>query len=83
VHDRIVSIRGEAWAYKTELTSPLFIEVPVPCQESELSCMSVLEVSILPLSMFIHLYQTKISGICLYICIRVRLAVLVDSSVLG
>ena len=32
------------------LTLPLFIEVSVPSQESELSCVCVLGVSILPLS---------------------------------
>jgi len=30
VHHRIISLRGETWAYKTCLTPPLFIEAPVP-----------------------------------------------------
>jgi hypothetical protein len=34
LHDRIISVRGEVWAHKTSLTSPLFIEVHVPSQES-------------------------------------------------
>jgi len=38
------------WAHKTSITLPLFIEVPVPSQESERSCICVLGVSILPLS---------------------------------
>ena len=38
-------------AHKTNSTSPLFIEVPVPSQESERSSICVLEVSILPISM--------------------------------
>ena len=33
--------------HKTSLTSPLFVEVPVPSQENELSCICVLRVSIL------------------------------------
>ena len=28
--DRIISLRREVWAYKTSLTLPLLIEVPVP-----------------------------------------------------
>ena len=35
---------------KTSLVPPLFIEVPVPSQESEMSCMCVFGVSMLPLS---------------------------------
>ena len=42
---------GEVWADKTSLTLPLFIEVSVPRQESERSCVCVLGASILPLSM--------------------------------
>jgi hypothetical protein len=34
VHHRIISLRGEDCAHKTSLTPPLFIEVPVPIQES-------------------------------------------------
>jgi len=34
LHDRIISLRGEAWAYKTSLTPPPFIEVPVPSLEN-------------------------------------------------
>lgn len=30
LHDRIISPREEAWVYKTSLTLPLFIEMPVP-----------------------------------------------------
>ena len=33
----IIPLRGDAWAHKTSLTLPLFIEVPVPSQESEWS----------------------------------------------
>ena len=34
LHDCIISLRREAWAHTTSLTSPLFIKVPVPSQES-------------------------------------------------
>jgi hypothetical protein len=34
VHHRIISLRGEDCAHTTSLTPPLFIEVPVPIQES-------------------------------------------------
>jgi hypothetical protein len=37
-HDHVISVRGEAWAYKTSSTSPPFTEVSVPRQESERSC---------------------------------------------
>jgi hypothetical protein len=35
LHNRIISLRGEIWAYKTSKTSPLFIELLVSSQESE------------------------------------------------
>ena len=38
------------WVYKLSLTLPLFIEVPVPIQESERSCIYVLGVLILSFS---------------------------------
>ena len=44
------SLRGEVWARKTRLTLPLFIELPVPGQESAQSCICVLRVSIFPVS---------------------------------
>jgi hypothetical protein len=34
LHDRIISLRGEVWVHKTNLTPPLLIEVPVPSQEN-------------------------------------------------
>jgi len=45
-----ISSKQELWAHKTSLTPPLFTEVTVPNQESELSCICELGVSILPLS---------------------------------
>jgi len=36
--DRIISPRWEAWAHKTNLTPPLAIEVPVPRQGIEWTC---------------------------------------------
>ena len=51
LHDCIISLSGKVWApKKTSLTPPLLIEVPVPRQESEPSCICVLGVSILSLS---------------------------------
>ena len=35
MHDSIISLRRKVWPNKTSLTPPLFIEVPVPSQESE------------------------------------------------
>jgi hypothetical protein len=40
LHDSITSLRGETWAHQTSLATPLFIEVPVPSQESGWSCSS-------------------------------------------
>ena len=44
------SLRVEVWAHKTSLSPPLFIEVSVPRQKCELSCICLLGVSPLPLS---------------------------------
>ena len=41
LHDRLISLSIEVWVHKTSLTPPLFIEVPVPIQESERSCICV------------------------------------------
>ena len=46
LHDRIYSLRGEVKVHKTSLTPPLFIEVHVPSQGREPSCIWVLGVSI-------------------------------------
>jgi hypothetical protein len=42
-----ISSRFEVYAHKTSLILPLFIEVPMLSQESERSCICLLEVSIL------------------------------------
>ena len=49
MHDRIISLRGDVWAYETSLTPSLFIEVSVPSPVSEWSYICVLGVWILPL----------------------------------
>lgn len=41
VHDGIISLRGEVLAHMTSLIPPLFIEVMVPSNESERSCVVV------------------------------------------
>jgi hypothetical protein len=53
LHDLIILLRGgRVSVHKTSLIPPLFIEMPVPNQESEQSwlCMCVLGVSIVSLS---------------------------------
>ena len=42
--DHIISLRRAVWALKTSLNLPPFIEVPMPSQESELTCICVLGV---------------------------------------
>lgn len=44
-----ISLRGEVWVHTTSLIRSLFIEVPVSNHGSGLSCVCLLEVSILPL----------------------------------
>jgi hypothetical protein len=44
VYDRIISLREDVWPHKTSLIPPLFIEVPVPSQEYERSCICVLSI---------------------------------------
>jgi hypothetical protein len=45
VHDRIISLREEVWAYKTSLIQPPLIEVSVPNQEHGPSCICLLVIS--------------------------------------
>ena len=45
----VISFRGEVWAPRTGLLTPLSIEVLVPSQERELPCIFILMLSILPL----------------------------------
>ena len=42
LHDRIISLKGEVRVQRMKLTPPLFIEVYIPRQDSERSCMCVL-----------------------------------------
>ena len=53
---------------KTSLTPPFFIEVPVPRQESERSCICVFEISILSLSttLIFEFWNCLDSGICFH-----------------
>ena len=41
LHDRIISPKGEVRVHRMKLTPPLFIEVSLPGQESERSCICV------------------------------------------
>jgi hypothetical protein len=43
-----------AWAHKTSLIPPPYFKVPVPSQESERSCICMLGISILPLSVILE-----------------------------
>ena len=50
--DSIISLTRQVWdPNKTSLTPQLFIEMPVPIQKNEWSCICVIGVSIQPLSM--------------------------------
>ena len=50
LHDRINSLRGDDWTYRTTLPLPsFFIEVHVSCQEIEIAWISVLVILILTL----------------------------------
>ena len=71
LHDRIISLRGDAWVHQTDLQPPPFIEVSVPSQENVWSCICVLEVSILPLSVILMSRQYGIFLffiLLIYIC---------------
>ena len=59
---------GEVWAHKTSLTPPLLIEMPVPSQESELSCICVLMVSILPFSKNFYIEFFEMFRYCSIFC---------------
>jgi hypothetical protein len=63
--DKIISLRGEAWVHKTSLTPPLCIEVPVPSQESEQSCICGYR---LCLCFYGFLLDFRIVPIVLYFC---------------
>jgi hypothetical protein len=66
LHDYIISLRGQVWAQKTSLTPPLLIEVPVPRQESEQSCICVLGVLILPLYTIFLLDFGTVPTVCYF-----------------
>ena len=69
-----ISLSGQVWAHKTSLTLPHFI---VPSQESEQSCICVLEVMYLCIRG--HLFVCQRSSICvlevMYLCVRGHLFV--------
>lgn len=51
--DHITSLGGDIWVHKTSLSPSLFIAVPVTSQENMRSCICVLGVFILPLSIIL------------------------------
>ena len=65
--DRIISLSREVWAHKISLTPPPLIEMFVPSQESERSCICVLGVSICSLSMIFLLdFGSDLTVLCFY-----------------
>ena len=66
MHDRIISLIRKVWAHTTSWTSSRFIELSVPSQESERSCICVVEVSILPLSASLHLDFGTVPTVCYF-----------------
>ena len=54
---KMIMRRGEIWVHKTSLNPQFFIEVPVPSQESERSCICVLGVSNLLLLTIMELFR--------------------------
>ena len=63
LHNRIISKRGEGFGHKTSLTPPIFIELPVPSQESErsrnfITCGDNLSYN----SIFIYIYTPRGEG---------------------
>jgi len=61
-------MNSQVWTHKTCLISPLFIEVTVPSQESEWSCICVLVVSILPLSTILILHFGTVPIVWYFFC---------------
>ena len=53
-HDHIISQRASFGPIKLLLSPPLFIQVPLPRQESERSCICLFRVSIQPLQQFFY-----------------------------
>ena len=64
-HDRIISLRVEVWSHQSSLTLPFLIEVPVPSQESERSCICMLTVSIIA-SGFFYDFQNAPDSVVFY-----------------
>ena len=67
LHDLIISLRGEGEVNRTSLTPPHFIEVPVLSQERGQSCISVLIVSNLPLSIIFDWILNFFGSVVLYV----------------
>ena len=69
--------KRRVWGHKTSLTPSLYIEVPVPRQEGERSCIGVLWVSILPLFLrfcnwtLVELFRQWSIFVFLFYCINI------------
>ena len=75
--DSIILLRGDALGHRTILTSPCIIKVHVSIQESDLSCIFLLFLSILPLSMIFPLYFVTVST-SWYLCFIFSLSCSMD-----
>ena len=68
LHDRIYSLRGDDWTYRTTLPLPSpFIEVHMSCQEIEIACICVLVILILTLWTIFRRDFGKVPILC-YFC---------------
>ena len=65
LHDHIISLIGDVWGC---LTPSLFIELPISSQESELSYICVIEVSVLSLSLILLLDLGTVPTVFLIVC---------------
>ena len=68
-HDRIISIRENVLAIKTNFTSPLFMKVAAPRQDSERSCICVLGVCHFSIGLW-NFFDNVIRCFCLQLSVE-------------
>ena len=68
-HDRIISIRENVLATKTNFTSPLFMKVAAPRQDSERSCICVLGVCHFSIGLW-NFFDNVIRCFCLQLSVE-------------
>jgi len=59
--------RGDVWAYKTSLTPPLLIDVPVPSQEREQSSRGITFASVSSIFLFFFIRFWNCFGVVLFV----------------